>query len=149
MRKFLAFVAIVAVALTACEKGNEEPTYTSSLSFSKQEVTFNKAGGEQTLGFVIINPMGGSVTVEENAEWMDARAEFNSDIIINVEANEGDAREATILVKYKGAKDVKLVVRQKAGNVGDYDVEYQAKRFEGIYGGKTGSTYNYYVILSL
>lgn len=148
MRKFLAFVAIVAVALTACDKGPEEPTYTSSLSFSKLEVTFNKAGGEQTLGFAIINPMGGSVTVEENAEWMDARAEFNSDIIINVEANEGDAREATILVKYKGAKDVKLVVRQKAGNVGDYDVEYQAKRFEGIYGGKTGNTYNYYVILS-
>ncbi len=148
MRKFLALVAVVAIALTACEKGNDEPTYTSSLDFSKKEITFAKGGGEQTLGFAIINPMGGKVTIEENAEWMDARVEFNSDIIINVEANEGDAREATILVKYKGAKDVKLVVRQKAGNAGDYDVEFEAKRFEGIYGGKTGNTYNYYVILS-
>lgn len=143
MRKFLAFVAIVAVALTACEKGNEEPTYSSKIELNKSEVTFPKTGGEEVVTFLIQNGQGGKVTAEASAEWLTARAEFNSDVVITVEANEGDAREAQVVVKYASAKDAIITVKQKAGNV-TFDEEFVAKRFEGQYFGSG----NYFVTLS-
>ena len=147
MKKFLALIALVAVALTACDKGNTEPTYSSKIELNKSEVTFAKGGGEEIVTFMLVNGQGGKVTAEANAEWLTARAEFNSEVVITVEANEGDAREAQVVVKYSGAKDAIITVKQKAGNV-EFDEEFAAKRFEGQYFGASGSTYNYFVILS-
>ena len=147
MKKFLALIALVAVALTACDKGNTEPTYSSKIELNKSEVTFAKGGGEEIVTFMLVNGQGGKVTAEANAEWLTARAEFNSEVIITVEANEGDAREAQVVVKYASAKDAIITVKQKAGNV-EFDEEFAAKRFEGQYFGASGSTYNYFVILS-
>lgn len=149
MKKFFALVALVAVALTACDKGGNEPSYSSALKFNKTEVQFGKNGGEQKVTFTISNPAGGKVTAEDSAEWLDAIVEFNSEVIITAEANSGEAREAKVTVKYAGAKDVIITVTQKAGNAGDYDVEFKAKRFEGIYFGQEYSdNYNYYIVLS-
>ena len=143
MNRFLALVALVAVALTACDKGSTEPTYSSKIELNKSEVTFPKTGGEEVVTFLIQNGQGGKVTAEASAEWLTARAEFNSDVVITVEANEGDAREAQVVVKYATAKDAIITVKQKAGNV-TYDEEFVAKRFEGQYFGSG----NYFVTLS-
>lgn len=143
MNRFLALVALVAVALTACDKGSTEPTYSSKIELNKSEVTFPKTGGEEVVTFLIQNGQGGKVTAEASAEWLTARAEFNSDVVITVEANEGDAREAQVVVKYATAKDAIITVKQKAGNV-TFDEEFVAKRFEGQYFGKG----NYFVTLS-
>ena len=143
MKKFLALIALVAVALTACDKGNTEPTYSSKIELNKSEVTFAKGGGEEIVTFMLVNGQGGKVTAEANAEWLTARAEFNSEVVITVEANEGDAREAQVVVKYSGAKDAIITVKQKAGNV-TFDEEFAAKRFEGQYFGSG----NYFVTLS-
>ena len=143
MKKFLALIALVAVALTACDKGNTEPTYSSKIELNKSEVTFAKGGGEEIVTFMLVNGQGGKVTAEANAEWLTARAEFNSEVVITVEANEGDAREAQVVVKYSGAKDAIITVKQKAGNV-EFDEEFAAKRFEGQYFGSG----NYFVTLS-
>jgi hypothetical protein len=143
MNRFLALVALVAVALTACDKGSTEPTYSSKIELNKSEVTFPKTGGEEVVTFLIQNGQGGKVTAEASAEWLTARAEFNSDVVITVEANEGDAREAQVVVKYATAKDAIITVKQKAGNV-TFDEEFTAKRFEGQYFGSG----NYFVTLS-
>ena len=143
MNRFLALVALVAVALTACDKGSTEPTYSSKIELNKSEVTFPKTGGEEVVTFLIQNGQGGKVTAEASAEWLTARAEFNSDVVITVEANEGDAREAQVVVKYATAKDAIITVKQKAGNV-TFDEEFVAKRFEGQYFGSG----NYFVTLS-
>ena len=143
MKKFLALIALVAVALTACDKGNTEPTYSSKIELNKSEVTFAKGGGEEIVTFMLVNGQGGKVTAEANAKWLTARAEFNSEVVITVEANEGDAREAQVVVKYSGAKDAIITVKQKAGNV-TFDEEFAAKRFEGQYFGSG----NYFVTLS-
>lgn len=136
-----------AVMLTACDKGSEEPSYSSKIELNKSEVTFPKTGGEEVVTFLLQNGQGGKVTAETSAEWLTVRAEFNSEVIITAEANEGDAREAQVVVKYATAKDAIITVKQKAGNV-DFDEEFAAKRFEGQYFGKSGSTYNYFIIIS-
>lgn len=149
MKKFFALMVLVAVAFTACDNGNgnDEPTYTSKIQLSQSEIIVAKEGGEQIVKFSLVNAQGGKVTAEANAEWLEARVEFNSEVVIDVEPNDGDARETQITVKYAGAKDATFVVKQKAGNV-EFDEEFVAKRFEGQYFGKSGSTYNYFVIIS-
>lgn len=148
MKKFFALVALVTLAFTAC---NNEPTNEFSATIKPEStlVEFGKSGGEKTVKFAIINPVGGSVTTEDNADWIEAVVEFNSELIITAEANPGDAREAKVTLKYSSAKSVDIVVKQRSGLTGDYDVEYVAEHFEGIYFGQGESgTYNYYVILS-
>lgn len=137
-----------AVMFTACENEGGE-TYTSALFPTQREVKFGKSGGEEIIKFTIQNPVGGKVTAEENAEWLEARIEMNSELIITAEANEGEARETVITLKYAGAKDVEIIVTQKDGNSSDYDAEFEAKFLEGTYFGKQYSNnYNYFVIIS-
>ena len=148
MKKFFALVALVTLAFTAC---NNEPTNEFSATIKPEStlVEFGKSGGEKTVKFAIINPVGGSVTTEDNADWIEAVVEFNSELIITAEANPGDAREAKVTLKYSSAKSVDIVVKQRSGLTGDYDVEYVAEHFEGqYYGNKESTNYNYFVILS-
>ena len=148
MKKFFALVALITLAFTAC---NNEPTNEFSATIKPEStlVEFGKSGGEKTVKFAIINPVGGSVTTEDNADWIEAKVEFNSELIITAEVNPGDAREAKVTLKYSSAKSVDIVVKQRSGLTGDYDVEYVAEHFEGQYFGKGESaTYNYVVILS-
>ncbi|MBO5831739.1 MAG: BACON domain-containing protein [Alistipes sp.] len=143
MKKFLALVALVAVALTACDKGSTEQTFTSTIELYSNEVVIAKGGGEKIVEFKLNNGQGGKVTAEADAEWLEARVEFNAEVVITAQANEGDAREAKVTVKYQGAKDAVITVKQKAGNV-EFDEEFAAKRFEGQYFGSG----NYFVTLS-
>ena len=148
MKKFFALVALVTLAFTAC---NNEPTNEFSATIKPEStlVEFGKSGGEKTVKFAIINPAGGSVTTEDNADWIEAAVEFNSELIITAEANAGDAREAKVTLKYSSAKSVDIVVKQRSGLTGDYDVEYVAEHFEGQYfGQETSTNYNYFVVLS-
>lgn len=152
MKKFFAILALIAVSLTACDKGDkaEETTAaTSAIKLSTDFVEFGKKGGEQSVLITIENPTGGKVTAETNVEWLDAVIDFNEKVIITAEANDGEPRDAKVTVKYSSAKDVTITVEQKGSSAGEYDVEFDANRFEGIYFGNSASTtYNYYVIIS-
>lgn len=140
-------MALVTLAFTACNKGEETTTTKSSIVAETTVVEFSRLGGEQVVRFSIKQPQGGSVTAVESCEWMDAVVEFNSDLVITVQPNESEAREAKVTLKYEYAKDVTITVKQRA-NTGGVDVEYNAKRFEGVYFGASGSTHNYYIIIS-
>lgn len=140
-------MALVTLAFTACNKGEETSASKSSIVPETTVVEFSRLGGEQVVRFSIKQPQGGSVTAVESCEWMDAVVEFNSDLVITVQPNESEAREAKVTLKYEHAKDVTITVKQRA-NTGGVDVEYNAKRFEGVYFGASGSTHNYYIIIS-
>lgn len=147
MRKIFSLLAVVSLLFVACETVSEE--YPSSIRLSKSVVEFSHAGGTQSVAFTIENSKGGSVTAEDNADWVDAVVDFNAEVVITVDANTGDAREATVTVNYEYAKAVKITVKQKEAGNSNFDVEFEAKRFEGIYfGTEYSSTPNYYVILS-
>lgn len=147
MRKIFSLLAVASLLFVACETVSEE--YPSSIRLSKSVVEFSKAGGTQSVAFTIENSKGGSVTAEDNADWVDAVVDFNAEVVITVEANTGAAREATVTVNYEHAKAVEITVKQKAADSRDIDVEFKANRFEGIYyGTEYSSTPNYYVILS-
>lgn len=147
MRKLFALMALVTLAFTACNKGEETTATKSSIVAETTVVEFSRLGGEQVVRFSIKQPQGGSVTAVESCEWMDAVVEFNSDLVITVQPNESEAREAKVTLKYEHAKDVTITVKQRA-NTGGVDVEFNAKRFEGVYFGASGSTHNYYIIIS-
>ena len=140
-------MALVTLAFTACNKGEETSASKSSIVAETTVVEFSRLGGEQVVRFSIKQPQGGSVTAVESCEWMDAVVEFNSDLVITVQANEGEAREAKVTLKYEHAKDVTITVKQRA-NTGGADVEYKAKRFEGVYFGANDAVHNYYIIIS-
>ena len=147
MRKIFSLLAVASLLFVACETVSEE--YSSSIRLSKSVVEFSKAGGTQSVAFTIENSKGGSVTAEDNADWVDAVVDFNAEVVITVDANTGAAREATVTVNYEHAKAVEITVKQKAADSRDFDVEFEANRFEGIYyGTENSSTPNYYVILS-
>lgn len=147
MRKIFSLLAVASLLFVACETVSEE--YPSSIRLSKSVVEFGNAGGTQSVAFTIENSKGGSVTAEDNADWVDAVVDFNAEVVITVDANTGDAREATVTVNYEYAKAVKITVKQKEAGNSNFDVEFEAKRFEGIYfGTEYSSTPNYYVILS-
>lgn len=147
MRKIFSLLAVASLLFVACETVSEE--YTSSIRLSKSVVEFGKAGGTQSVAFTIENSKGGRVTAEDNADWVDAVVDFNAEVIITVDANTGDAREAIVTVNYEHAKAVEITVKQKSADSRDFDVEFEANRFEGIYFGTDySSTPNYYVILS-
>ena len=147
MRKIFSLLAVASLLFVACETVSEE--YSSSIRLSKSVVEFSKAGGTQSVAFTIENSKGGSVTAEDNADWVDAVVDFNAEVVITVDANTGAAREATVTVNYEHAKAVEITVKQKAADSRDIDVEFKANRFEGIYyGTENSSTPNYYVILS-
>ena len=147
MRKIFSLLAVASLLFVACETVSEE--YSSSIRLSKSVVEFGKAGGTQSVAFTIENSKGGSVTAEDNADWVDAVVDFNAEVVITVDANTGEAREATVTVNYEHAKSVEITVKQKAADSRDFDVEFKANRFEGIYyGTENSSTPNYYVILS-
>lgn len=147
MRKIFSLLAVASLLFVACETVSEE--YPSSIRLSKSVVEFSKAGGTQSVAFTIENSKGGSVTAEDNADWVDAVVDFNAEVVITVDANTGAAREATVTVNYEHAKAVEITVKQKAADSRDIDVEFEANRFEGIYyGTENSSTPNYYVILS-
>lgn len=147
MRKIFSLLAVASLLFVACETVSEE--YPSAIRLSKSVVEFGKAGGTQSVAFTIENSKGGSVTAEDNADWVDAVVDFNAEVVITVDANTGGAREATVTVNYEHAKAVEITVKQKAADSRDFDVEFEANRFEGIYyGTENSSTPNYYVILS-
>ncbi len=144
MKKFLLFFALAAFACVACEKGNEiesKPT----ISVTPAEVTIATEGGEAEVSFTTENGKGSKVSVQEDASWLETKVEGNI-IKLSAKANTtADLREVVVTAKYESA-EATFTVKQ-AGS--EYDVVFNAKRFEGVYfGTEYSEMHNYYIILS-
>ncbi len=141
-------MALVSLLLVACEKGGEENTKPTVTVTSEKVIEVGVEGGTAEILYTIANGAGTKVNVSETAAWINTEVEA-SKIIVTVTANDGmNEREAKITLNYYGASAA-VTVKQAGKAAGDFDVEFTAKRFEGIYFGTEYSTVpNYYVILS-
>ncbi len=88
------------------------------LTLSSSVLNAAAEGGEQILTFKIENYVENrKVAATSEAQWFVLKAETNGAegrIVLQVEKNEGEAREAEVTVTYEGAKDAKFTVRQAA-----------------------------------
>lgn len=141
-------MALVSLLLVACESGGDENTKPTVTVTSEKVVEVGVEGGTAEILYTLANGTGTKVNVSETAAWIDTEVEA-SKVIVTVKANDGmNEREAKITLNYYGAS-ASVTVKQAGKAAGDYDVDFTAKRFEGIYfGTEYSSTPNYYVILS-
>lgn len=144
MKKIFSFLMLLSLLAVACEKESNNTEYQSVLKPEKTTVKFGKDGGSETISFTIQTSLGGSVTATENADWIEAVVDFNKDLIITVSANSGAEREDVVMLNYEYAKSVAITVKQNSADSPDFDVEFVANRFEGVYDGAN----NYFIILS-
>ena len=131
--------------MVACEKGNEEAAKPTITITSGDVVEFGGEGGQKEITFTLANSNDTKVNISESATWLDAKQEGNV-IKLTAKANDtNEAREAEVTLRYS-TDTKKVTVKQSAS---EFDVVFEAKRFEGVYfGNEYSTTYNYYIILS-
>lgn len=147
MKNFFAFLLLSAVAFVACESGNGDSTPTVKIT-SATTMELGAEGGTEYIHFEILNPDGSKISVFDNAAWVTTAVE-DSKVVVTVDDNNTMAeREAKITLRYYRTECV-VTVKQAAHEIGEFDVQFKADRFEGIYFGIDYSTVpNYYIILS-
>ncbi len=96
----------------------KEPVIT--LTPASQEVVAE--GGDFTFAFTVKNATNAKATAKADAAWVKNVAVKDAQVAFTVEANEGEARKATITVSYAGAKDAKFALSQ-AGKGGEQQPE--------------------------
>lgn len=149
MRKLFTLFTLSALLFAACDNGGGEVDTKPSIKLNSEKVIEIAAeGGEAEIFYTVANGADTTVNVSESAAWIDTEAKESS-ILVKVKANDGVAeREAKITLKYYQTS-VSVTVKQAGKGAGEYDVDFKAKRFEGIYFGTDYSTVpNFYVILS-
>ena len=145
MKKIFSILFLAALVMVACEKGNEEAAKPTITITSGDVVEFGGEGGQKEITFTLANSNDTKVNISESATWLDAKQEGNV-IKLTAKANDtNEAREAEVTLRYS-TDTKKVTVKQSAS---EFDVVFEAKRFEGVYfGNEYSTTYNYYIILS-
>ena len=84
---------------------------TPSISASNIDIEADATSGE--IAYTIVNPVEGkSLTASTDAEWISNVTVTSEKVTFNAEKNTGDARTATIVLKYEGAADKNITVTQ-------------------------------------
>jgi hypothetical protein len=130
--------------MVACEKPSQQ-TNDASVTVNTESVEFTAEGGEAEVNVTIEGGAGSKLSVKEDASWLDAKVNGS---VINLTATANttaSVREVVVTVKYESA-EATFTVKQVGS---EYDVVFNAKRFEGIYfGTEYSAMHNYYIILS-
>ena len=160
MKKFLSFIALVAVALTSCQKSepqgggsgnNVDPTLKIKLT-SQSVMNFEAAGGQGTITYEfdsIDEATRANIAEAATAvEWIESLTSTEQGkVTFNVAAYDGEAeRSATIKVSY-GKYSFQVMVKQAGSKKAD--VNFTATHLGGTYWGKYINTkgFNYFIIL--
>ena len=143
MKKIFSILFLASLIMVACEEPAEQPN--ASVTVTPESVEFTADGGVAEVSFNTEGGAGSKVSVKEDASWLDAKVNGS---VINLTATANttaSVREVVVTVKYESA-EATFTVKQ-AGS--EYDVVFNAKRFEGIYfGTEYSAMHNYYIILS-
>ena len=143
MKKIFSILFLASLIMVACEEPAEQPN--ASVTVTPQSVEFTADGGVAEVSFNTEGGAGSKVSVKEDASWLDAKVNgsvINLTATANTTAN---VREVVVTVKYESA-EATFTVKQTGS---EYDVVFNAKRFEGIYfGTEYSAMHNYYIILS-
>ena len=146
MKKIFSILFLATLVMVACENGSEENNAKPSITITSGDVVeFSGEGGEAEILFTLANSTDTKVNVSESATWLSAEQNGNA-IKLTAKANDtAEARETVVTLRYSTAT-AKVTVKQ-AGS--EYDVVFEAKRFEGVYfGTEYSAMHNYYIILS-
>ena len=143
MKKIFSILFLAALALVACEEPAEQSNV--SVTVSPESVEIAAEGGEAEVNFTTEGGAGSKVSVKEDASWLETKVSGNT-IKLTADANTtASVREVVVTVKYEGA-EATFTVKQTGS---EYDVVFNAKRFEGIYfGTEYSEMHNYYIIIS-
>lgn len=119
MKKFFALFAIVALALTSCDKPEEpkpQPEKRPIVALDKQSISVKAEGGSYSVGYAIENAKeGAELSVVNDAEWIVDITIEASNITFVVEPNElTEPREAELSVEYPEADSRTISVKQAA-----------------------------------
>ena len=143
MKKIFSILFLASLIMVACEEPAEQPN--ASVTVTPESVEFTADGGVAEVSFNTEGGAGSKVSVKEDASWLDAKVNGS---VINLTATANttaSVREVVVTVKYESA--VATFTVKQAGS--EYDVVFNAKRFEGIYfGTEYSAMHNYYIILS-
>ena len=143
MKKIFSILLLASLIMVACEEPAEQPN--ASVIVTPESVEFTADGGVAEVSFNTEGGAGSKVSVKEDASWLDAKVNgsvINLTATANTTAN---VREVVVTVKYESA-EATFTVKQTGS---EYDVVFNAKRFEGIYfGTEYSAMHNYYIILS-
>lgn len=143
MKKIFSILFLASLIMVACEEPAEQPN--ASVTVTPESVEFTADGGVAEVSFNTEGGAGSKVSIKEDASWLDAKVNGS---VINLTATANttaSVREVVVTVKYESA-EATFTVKQ-AGS--EYDVVFNAKRFEGIYfGTEYSAMHNYYIILS-
>lgn len=110
--KFLAVALALVMGLAACEV---EPEFGSKITLGSGEVNIPSDGAAVTVGYKIDTPIEGEkIGIEHNADWLTVNTEKARTIELSATINDtGADRSAELLISYKGAQSVKLLVKQQ------------------------------------
>ena len=155
MKKILSLIALVAVALTACETpegGKNEVDANLKIKLTSQSVmNFEAAGGEGVITYEFENLDATRANVAEAATavaWIEnLTSTQEGKVTFTVAAYDGqEERSATIKVSY-GEYSFQVMVKQKG--LKHADVTFNATHLGGTYWGKyiNSKGFNYFVIL--
>ena len=143
MKKIFSILFLASLIMVACEEPAEQPN--ASVTVTPESVEFTADGGVAEVSFNTEGGAGSKVSVKEDASWLDAKVNGS---VINLTATANttaSVREVVVTVKYESA-EATFTVKQVGS---EYDVVFNAKRFEGIYfGTEYSAMHNYYIILS-
>lgn len=145
MKKIFSILFLAALVMVACENGSTEDVKPTITITSGDVLEVGAEGGEVEILYTVANGESTKVNVSENATWIDAKQDGNA-IKLTIKANDSaKEREAVVTLKYY-ASSAKVTVKQTGS---EYDVVFNAKRFEGIYfGTEYSAMHNYYIIIS-
>lgn len=144
-RLFMLLLAL-PLAFAACEPTphvDETPDPVLTLT-SAETLEFSAEGGQAEIAYTLANPVEGTeLTATCEAEWVNAVA--GDKVRVTVEANDGDAREAKIVVAY-GEQSFDVAVKQAAKAAKEYLFDEEMAYAERVDLADYGFPGNYYLI---
>lgn len=146
MKKLLFALLALPLLFVACDKENAQNEKNATMTITSENIMeFSAEGGEGVITYTLENAAVGALPVAAcSAEWV-SNIVVAEQITFDVAANDGEMRNATIVVKY-GATTANIIIRQLS--------QSQAVLRAGFFGGEYyGSIYspglgNYYLHLS-
>lgn len=135
-----AFMSAVALIFSGCsDDPKENPAEAPVISAKGIEVPATAGTGK--LAYSVANPIEGqtiTVDLQDGITWIHDIATTSEQITFQVDANTGDARTATLTLKYQNADALKVEVRQMSA---DASISLNPKTISFAYtGGKESVT---------
>ncbi|MBO5821240.1 MAG: BACON domain-containing protein [Alistipes sp.] len=153
MKKFIYLLLALPLLMVSCEPDSADPHPMPEpvlTLISNSVIEFEVEGGSAEIIYTLENAIEGvDIVAECDAKWVAYKVfASESKISLNVEANDGDAREATLVVKYDMQEFV-VVLKQETKPFEGYELSYIAGTYYAP-GSEFNPTesHNYYVALS-